>query len=274
MTEEVLKNTEGKEAVKDETAKVEERQSEAKEYTEVEKRAIEQGWRPLEEWDGDEADWRDARAFLDRGELLNRISSQSKEMKELRKTLKAFEDLNKRLADQKFAEKLHTLKAAKKEALESGDAGRVVELDEQIDVVKDAAAANKAASIVQEPAAGDQHPEFQKWMEKNSWYAQNDEMRMFADNVGTAFARNNRDKTPQEVLKYVENRVKRAYSDMFMNSKRDEPSKVEGGSVRSAPSKKGEYQLSPEEEQVCSTLVRSGHMTREEYIKQLKLLNK
>jgi hypothetical protein len=235
MTEEVLKNTanagteipgEKKPEAKVETAAGD---VETKELTEVEKRASEQGWRPLEEWDGDPADWRDARQFLDRGELLNRISAQSKEMKELRKTLKAFEDLNKKLADTKFNEKLQELKAAKAEALESGDAKRVVAIDDQIDVTKDAMAANKASTIVQEPQNADQHPEFQRWVDKNSWYAQNEEMRMFADNVGTSFARMNRDKTPQEVLKYVENRVKRAYRDMFMNERREEPSKVEGG---------------------------------------------
>jgi hypothetical protein len=280
MTEEVLKN----EAVvgteipgeKKPTSEVKQAggegvEGEVKELTEVEKRAAEQGWRPLAEWDGDAADWRDARQFLDRGELLNRISAQSKEMKELRKTLRAFEDLNKKLADTKFNEKLQELKVAKAEALESGDAKRVVEIDDQIDVTKDAMAANKATAIVSD-APAEQNPEFQRWVDKNSWYAQNEEMRMFADNVGTSFARMNRDKTPQEVLKYVENRVKRAYRDMFMNERREEPSKVEGGSTRGNGKPSTSYSLTAEEEQVMNTLVKGGHMTKDEYIKQLKLL--
>lgn len=266
----VLKNEEKKDEAKGASG------GEEKKLTEVEYRAAEQGWKPLEEWTesgGDAGEWRDARAFLDRGELLNRISSQSKEMKELRKTLRAFEDLNKKLAETKFNDKLVELKEAKKQALEAGDAGRVVDLDEQIDVTKDALAENKAQTIVKEETP-DMHPEFQRWVEKNSWYGQNDEMRMFADNVGTSFAKMNRDKTPQEVLKYVENRVKRAYADQFMNTRREEPSKVEGGATRRAATKPTDYSLSAEEEQVMNTLVRGGHMTRDEYIKQLKLLNK
>lgn len=244
--------------------------SQEKEYSPLERQALEQGWKPQEEWEGDPNEWRDARSFLDRGELLTRISQQSKEMKELRKTLKAFEDLNKKLAETKFVEKLDSLKVAKKEALEAGDAARVVELDEQIDLVKDSIAENKASEIVRD-AAPEVPPEFQRWVEKNSWYAHNDEMRMFADNVGTSFARMNRDKSPAEVLKYVEARVKKAYSDMFENPARSAPSKVADSSVRGAARSKmadREAELPDEARQVMNTLVRSGTMTKEEYMKQ------
>jgi hypothetical protein len=238
-------------------------------------RAAEQGWRPLEEWvedGGDPAEWRDARSFLDRGELLNRISSQSKEMKELRKTLKAFEDLNKRLAETKFKEKLDELKVEKKEALEAGDAARVVELDEQMDMVKDSLAESKASTLVKEEAAPEIHPDFQRWVDKNSWYGQNNEMREFADSIGIAYAKSNRGKSPAEVLTYVEGRVKKAYSEMFENQRREAPNAVEtGGGTRKIGNKRSgpsEADLPPEAVEVMQTLVKGGHMTKDEYIKQ------
>lgn len=246
--------------------------TETKEHSAVEKQAMEQGWRPQDEWDGDPAEWRDARSFLDRGELLTRISQQSKEMKRLRETLKAFEAHNKQLAETKFTEKLNSLKVEKKEALEAGDAARVVELDEQIDLVKDSLAENKASTIVTDEAAPEVHPAFTQWVEKNNWYAQNAEMRAFADEIGTAHAKTNRDKTPQEVLKWVENRVKMTYKDHFLNSNRETPNRVEGGEGirKQTPVKRGhsEADLPPEAREVMNTLVRSGTMTKDEYVKQ------
>jgi hypothetical protein len=273
MTEEV--KTEVKAEEKQEVKQTEVKTEEVK-LSVHEQRAVDQGWQPLEEWKAaghDEAEWRDARSFLDRGELLNRISSQSKEMKELRKALKTFEQHNKELAQAKFQEKLSTLKTAKKDALENGDAARVVELDEQIDLVRDGLAASKA-EVVQEAIAPEVPPEFQRWVDRNTWYGQNNEMREFADQVGTAYARSNRDKTPVEVLKYVETRVKKAYPESFSNTARQSPSTVEGGSgVRAGGRAKSDpvSELPPEAVEVMNTLVRGGHMTKEEYIKQYNL---
>jgi hypothetical protein len=75
-------------------------------------------------------------------------------------------------------------------------------------------------------------------------------------------------------LKYVENRVRRAYSDQFTNSKRESPTRVEGGTTRTSSGKRDDFELPPEAAQVMRTLVRSGTMTEAEYIKQYKLTNK
>lgn len=280
MAEEVKKDE--KEVV-EKKEEVKEGKAEAKEEVKLspkEQRAVDQGWQPLEEWvaaGNDESDWRDARSFLDRGELLSRISAQNKETKELRKTLKVFEQHNKELAETKFKEKLADLKGAKKDALEAGDAGRVVELDEQIDMVRDALSANKAEQgAIKEASveAGEIHPDFQRWVDKNTWYGQNSEMKEFADSIGTAYARSNRTKSPSEVLKYVEGRVKKAYGEMFGNERRNAPSTVEtGGGTRSSTRTKADpiADLPPEAIDVMNTLVKGGHITKEEYIKQYNL---
>lgn len=273
MSEEIKTEVKTEEVKTEET--VETKQTEASaEPSPLEKRATEQGWQPLEEWvaAGNAADdWRDARSFLDRGELLNRISQQSKEMKELRKTLKDFQEHNKKLAETKFKEKLDSLKVEKKEALESGDAARVVEIDEQIDLVRDTLAEHKAEAATPEPVTPEVPPEFQRWVDRNSWYAQNPEMREFADNIGTAYAKNNRNKTPVEVLQYVEQRVRKTYSEMFTNPARNAPNTVEAGSTRGAATRSKSdpaAALPPEAVEVMNRLVRSGVMTKEEYIKQ------
>src|SRR5438132_1680053 len=66
-------------------------------HTALEERAIEQGWRPKDEWDGDESEFRSAREFIDRGELLRKISSQGDELRKLKEVAGALSEHNKQV---------------------------------------------------------------------------------------------------------------------------------------------------------------------------------
>lgn len=239
---------------------------------EVERKAMEQGWRPLDEWDGDPSEWRDARTFLDRGELLERISSQSRKLKEVQSAMKLMEEHNRKLAEAAAKEQLDELRARKKEALENNDAEAVVQLDEQIDDARDTISELKTQKVEVADASAP-HPQFVSWVERNSWYAQDAEMRDFADSVGHTYAKRNVGLEPAKVLEYVEKQVKRAYAEKFTNVNRERPAMVEtGGGQRkqTAAKPKEDVSLSEDEANVMRTLVRGGHITEEEYKKQLK----
>lgn len=239
-------------------------------------RALEQGWKPLDQWEGDPADWRDAKSFLDRGELLNRISGQSKEIKELRKAMREMTEHNRKLAEVEYQRALSDLKQQKLEALENNEAARVVDLDEQIDSTKEKLAAAKAEGERRVAEATDgPHPAMQAWIERNSWYAQNNKMRAYADAAGLEYAQQNPGVPPDAVLKYVENEVKKEFPHKFSNMKREMPSAVEGASTRTASARrtgsdKDDVTLSDDERRVMERLVRDGHMTKEKYLEDIK----
>src|SRR3990172_4739307 len=48
-----------------------------------------QGWKPKEEFTGDPALWVDAKEFVGRAPLFDKIKTQSKDLKEIRKTVDA-----------------------------------------------------------------------------------------------------------------------------------------------------------------------------------------
>ena len=56
------------------------------------KQAREMGWRPKEEWEGEPEKWRDAKEFVERGELYGKIDSVGRELKETRKALKMLQE--------------------------------------------------------------------------------------------------------------------------------------------------------------------------------------
>jgi len=237
---------------------------EAKPLSRVQEEAISQGWVPRDEFQGEDDEFIDAAEFVRRGELFRKIESQSKQLKEQNRAIKALADHNARIAEIEYKRAVAELKAQKKEALSEGDAERVVEIDEQIDLVKEQQRIQQAQQI--QNVVPEVHPEFTNWVSKNPWYESNPEMRKFADRLGAVLAG---EMAPQDVLKEVEKEVKSRFKDKFTNPNRAKASAVEAPS-RNGRASDAEPELSDVEKQVMKTLVDGGHITREEYLKQLK----
>jgi hypothetical protein len=94
-----------------------------------------------------------------------------------------------------------------------------------------------------------------------------------ADQIGTAYAAKNPETSPDDVLKYVEQRVRKLYPENFRNPNKERPSAVEGRTQTQATEKKdgiSDYPLTDEERKVMNTFVRQGIMTKDQYIKDLK----
>lgn len=240
------------------------------ELTAVEQRAIEMGWRPKSDFEGDEDDFIDATEFVRRKPLFEKIDHVGKELRETRKALKALQEHHTKVKEAEYQNALKQLRAEKKVALEEGDADRLIEIDEQIAEAKATEISQQAQQRQQAQAP---HPNFVQWVQKNQWYQSDAELRTVADQIGTAYAAKNPETSPDDVLKYVEQRVRKLYPENFRNPNKERPSAVEGRTQTQASEKKdgiSDYPLTDEERKVMNTFVRSGVMTKEEYIKDLK----
>lgn len=237
----------------------------------IEQKAIEMGWRPKEEFGGDEDDFIDATEFVRRKPLFDKIEHQSKELKEIKRVLRSLQDHHVKVKEVEFKRAVDYLKAQKKEALEVGDHDKVVELDDQL---VDLRAAQRAQEIEQAtPSQPTVHPDFSAWVQKNTWYAQDEDLRAFADKVGLDYNKANPELPPVEVLKYVSARVKKVFPHKFSNTERTKPAAVDGGSSTAKPTKASDnFSMTEEEERVMKTFVRAGIMTEADYKKELKAM--
>jgi hypothetical protein len=237
------------------------------EVTPLVQEALEQGWVPKEEFDGDPERWVDAGEFVRRGELFRKIESQSKEMKDMRKALSELAKHNSKIAEVEYKRAVADLKAQRKEALAEGDFDKVDHIEDQIDATKEAARIAQQQAIQAAIPQG-VPPELQNWINKNSWYESNNEMRDYADFVGLKLGQSGM--SPVEVLKEVEKRVKEQFKDKFTNPNRQRPSAVESPRAAAKVGKSDAYELTDTERSVMETLVRQKLMTKEEYVAQLK----
>lgn len=255
---------------KQESSGEQSQESTTAQLTAVEQKALEMGWRPKSEFEGDEDDFIDAQEFVRRKPLFEKIDHVGKELRETRKALKALQEHHQKVKEAEYQNALKQLRADKKQALEEGDADRLIEIDEQI---AEAKAADVAVRTQIQQEASKPHPNFVAWVQKNQWYQSDVELRSVADQIGTAYAAKNPETNPDDVLKYVEQRIKKLYPENFRNPNRERPSAVEGRTQTQAHEKKdgiSDYPLTDEERKVMNTFVRQGIMTKEEYIKDLK----
>ena len=239
----------------------------APQLTELEQRAVADGWVPQEEWAGDPDQWRPAKEFLDRGELFKKIDEQKRELKHLRT---AIDDLGKHHAQVKaiaFKEALATLRAQKKEALETGDADAVIAIDDRIAETRDA---QKAAEATPPPPVQEApNPEFARWEARNAWYKNDRAMKVYADDIAREmFANGVVD--PSVVLPEVDRLVRKEFPNKFENPNRAKAGAVEGGAKSGGKTKDGEVPMNDMEKRIMNRLVSTGVVTKEKYLQEFK----
>lgn len=240
-------------------------QSEAPKSNFYEDQAKAQGWKPLEEFEGDKDKWRSAKEFVERGELFGKIDHMGRELKETRKALKMLQEHHSKVRETEYNNALNELKALQKKHLEEGNSDGYLEATE---LLTDLKAEQKARQVVGETAQPKPDERFVSWTQENKWYQADAEMRDFADAIGMGYAQKNPGIDPEDVLNYVTTQVKSRFKDKFVNPNRNKPSSVEGNSTPA--SKKGSFDLTEDERRTMNTFVRAGVMTKEEYIAEVK----
>ena len=230
-----------------------------------EEQARAQGWKPLEEYEGDKSKWRSSKEFVERGELFGKIDSMGKELKETRKALKMLQEHHTKVKETEYNRALQELKALQKKHLEEGNSDGYLETTE---LLTDLKAEQKAREVAAQVTPKQPDPRFVTWANENKWYNTDKDMREFADTVGMGYAQRNPGIDPQDVLEYVTAQVKSRFKDKFVNPNRNKPNSVEGASTQAG--NKSSFELTEEERKVMNTFVRTGVMTKEEFIAEVK----
>lgn len=231
----------------DEQNKIDNKQESAA-LSEIELKASEKGWVPQKEWEGDPDSWRPAREFLDRGELMDRISSQTKQINQydtklsnLEKHLKQLTEHNKKVAKMEYEKALADLKKQKASALDYGNHTAVVELDEKMSDLKQSQQSIEALEMEQElQAPMVQHPEVTNWVNNNNWFNTDIALRGAAEALAQQYLSNNpsAETNPGAVLSYVSEQIQKEFPEKF-GVKQQRPSGVSDPNMSSNSGQKG-----------------------------------
>lgn len=173
------------------------------EHTAEELRAMEHGWRPKEEWEGDPSEWVSAKEFNFRGELMGRITQMGKKIGSLeeanqllQKTVRGFTEAQKEMAEKAYQRAVRDLRREKAEAMREGDYEAAEEVDERLDELKEKRSQMKEEPVVDE---SEQKKSSQPDLSQLSPYE-----RAFVDYVNTEPRFRNNDALVQELAGFAD----------------------------------------------------------------------
>ena len=246
------------------------------ELSPIEVQASEQGWVPKDQWveaGNDPNDWRPAKEFVDRGELYKTIHSTRRELKQAQAGLSALQKHHQYVFEKAHRQAINDLRTERRLAVREDDFDRVEQIENQIDEIQDAhekekqTLANEQAVVAQ---AGP-HPDFQVWVDRNSWYMSDPELQEFADVVGIVYAKKNPNVAPAVVLKHIEDKVRKQFPDKF-GVKKAAPSPTASVDRTSRKVGKGadDVELDDNETAIMQDLVRNKVMTEAQYKADIK----
>lgn len=247
-------------------APVEQTQVEEKSDPFVE-RAMELGWRPQEEWQGAPEDFIDAKEFVRRQPLFEKIEHQSRELKQLKQAFDAFKTHHSKVKEAEYNRALAALKTERRRALSDGETDRALAIEDQIEDIQGQKQQFEREVSTKEQEAPVARPEFVRWTQENSWYGKDRAMTAFADKLGVELAQQGY--TPMDVLREVTVEIKKEFQHKFNNPRRERAGQVEGGS-RTSNSAEPDFQMTDDERRIMNRLVSAGALTKDEYVKELK----
>ena len=257
----------------------------------IEKEARAQGWAPKEEFRGKETDWIDADIFVQRGREINpilrknnerlqkEIDKYKKDLEDLRISVDEFKKFTKEANEKKLANyetELASLREQKKQAISSGDGELAVQLDDQMDAVKEAKAAAKedAKEKPKAEATATVNPEIEAWVAENKWYSRSKAMAATTNEI----AQEIRDKYPfyseAQFLEELDKELEQTFTPEKLGRKAKAKNPIDAGDgerTRSSGGTKGRTynDLPADAKAACDDFVKQGiFKNKDEYLKE------
>ncbi len=232
----------------------------AKEATErdFDAEAREGGWKPKDEYTGDPKKWRDAKSYVEYGELKAEVRG---EFEDRFKRLERTTDRNLKVIKQGYEAQITDLKSQKTAAVKAGNVDLVERIDKAIETTKEAAKDDGESPIEENVNAA-----FKK---RNPWYGDDDDLTAEAivqsNAVSQAYTLKHGKPMPDNLmLEAVERKIKASadYQKKFGNkSSANGHADVDGGSDSpGAPRKTGKTasDLPPEAKKAAEKFIAQG----------------
>ncbi len=180
----------------------------------IEEAARGQGWVSQDEWDGDPTQWREAQVFLERGEYFKTMGTQRKQIDKLNAMVEKMANIQASTREDERQKVLQELSDKKVSAMEDGEFERVATIDNEMSKIR-SEPAMAVPSIEGQTEQKYTQDQIADYIDKNSWYRTNSDMRQYADSIAVGFRSNNPNATIDDVLEYTDSEIKIRYPEQF-----------------------------------------------------------
>lgn len=196
----------------------------------LEQEALSKGWRPKDQFIGDPEKFVEAKEFLGRTELFDRISGQNKAINELKLTVKELADMNRKQHEILEREKADYLLQQKRLAIESGNVAEAEKFEEAYHSITNESKQTNDGKVRQ-PEVQEPHPAAVEFARRNvGWFnddsEENSTMKNYAIKKEVYLQKLYPEWSDERRLMETERAVKDFFSHKFKNTNRDRAPKV------------------------------------------------
>jgi len=183
----------------------------------AEDKARADGWRPLEEWEGDQSEWRSAEVFNERGVWINKHKEQQERLNSIETKFNSRMDNANKLHEAQLKMQKEDLVSKRNDAIDNADREEADKIQNQIDDLSQQAI----------PEASDnQRNVLDNWNRTNAWIFQGSPKAAYAQAQFGAYQNAGHDS--QAAISMMESDVAREFP--AVNAHRDNQPIPEGGS--------------------------------------------
>ncbi len=174
--------------------------------------ALAKGWKPKEEWAGDPNDWRPAKHWLEKGQMLDTMHSLKQQLKNTDATVKYLAEHTKKFEELTAKRNLQESEERLRQAVEIGDvAGAQAVTQEIVNLHKQPSSSVPSAPI--EPAVQDFYRRNASWFNEDT--AENAAMTLYAKRRDEEIYRQNPNISPEDEIRMLERDIQNRFPEKF-----------------------------------------------------------
>ena len=199
-------------------------EQEVSNLSETEQKAFDQGWRPKEEFEGNEDNWKTAKEYIKDGEFISKIAELNRRMDSQKAEFDERLDNTNKLNEARRTAEIEDLKAKQREAVNMADEDAYDHAQKKIDQLEES-----KVDVSNQPQGKD--PAISEWEAKNEWINDpGDEKTSIAQGLFNNYLIKNKGHTAKQALEHVDSRLANLYP--VSNPRRDQPDATETGTKR------------------------------------------
>lgn len=195
-------------------------------YSESERLAMSKGWKPKDQYKGEPKDFRSADEFLGRSEIYDKMSNQSRTIREMQEAMKTLTEMNRRQHEMIHKDRLEYFEQQKKAAIELASPTEVEKYEKAIQVEQKELETYKKPEHQEEStkARPQVSQDVKDFLSRNQWFNPDpnvhNDMKDYAIFYEQRLIKNKPELSESERLFETEKMVKKVFSENFENRNR------------------------------------------------------
>ena len=203
-------------------------QQEEVQLSDFEQKQYDEGWRPLDDFNGPEENWKTAKEFQRHGEMISQINSIKHQMDSQKKDFDVRMSNNNKLHEARRKSEITQLREQQRDAVDSQDTEAFDKAQTQIEALEKSPVQDKPVDTQTKD------PDMAAWEVKNPWINEpGNDKGIYAQGVWNNYLANNPQATTQQALTHVDSKVASVFPSNNDNPRRNQPNTTENNTRRS-----------------------------------------